>query len=263
MSLYRVYIDEVGNHDLTHTEDPNQRFLSLTGIILESEYTLNTVQPEMNQIKQRYFQHDPDESIIFHRKEIINKRSPFHALRNPETEMAFNQDILSALERWDYKVITVVIDKKAHRERYQIWHYHPYHYCLKVLLERFILFLHYGGYRGDVMVEKRGGEEDKKLMDSYNRLYEHGTDDISKEVWQNRLTSNQLKLRDKQANITGLQLADLIAHPSRREILIENQLLEDKRDTFSDQICAILRKNKYRRNPYTGQISGYGTKLLP
>ncbi|MEL7604387.1 MAG: DUF3800 domain-containing protein, partial [Bacillota bacterium] len=127
----------------------------------------------------------------------------------------------------------------------------------------FILFLHYGGYRGDVMVEKRGGEEDKKLMDSYNRLYEHGTDDISKEVWQNRLTSNQLKLRDKQANITGLQLADLIAHPSRREILIENQLLEDKRDTFSDQICAILRKNKYRRNPYTGQISGYGTKLLP
>lgn len=67
MTLYRVYIDEVGNHDLTHTEDPNQRFLSLTGIILESDYTLKIVQPELNQIKQRYFQHDPDESIIFHR----------------------------------------------------------------------------------------------------------------------------------------------------------------------------------------------------
>ncbi|MEW5959426.1 MAG: hypothetical protein AB1801_17015, partial [Chloroflexota bacterium] len=23
MSLYRIYIDEVGNHDLTHADDPN------------------------------------------------------------------------------------------------------------------------------------------------------------------------------------------------------------------------------------------------
>jgi hypothetical protein len=32
MTLYRIYIDEVGNHDLTHADDPNQRFLSLTGV---------------------------------------------------------------------------------------------------------------------------------------------------------------------------------------------------------------------------------------
>lgn len=24
MSLYRIYIDEVGNHDLVHADDPNQ-----------------------------------------------------------------------------------------------------------------------------------------------------------------------------------------------------------------------------------------------
>jgi hypothetical protein len=24
MSLYRIYIDEVGNHDLIHADDPNQ-----------------------------------------------------------------------------------------------------------------------------------------------------------------------------------------------------------------------------------------------
>ncbi|MDO9130836.1 MAG: DUF3800 domain-containing protein [Anaerolineales bacterium] len=50
MALYRIYIDEVGNHDLTHADDPNQRYQSLTGVILESEYTLNALQPEMDQI---------------------------------------------------------------------------------------------------------------------------------------------------------------------------------------------------------------------
>lgn len=263
MSLYRVYIDEVGNHDLSHVDDPNQRFLSLTGVIVESQYVLHTLQPEMDQIKREFFQHDPDEPVVFHRKELVNKARPFQALRDPGVEERFNTTLLTALARWDYRVVTVVLDKKAHRDQYQVWHYHPYHYCLAVLLERFVLFLHYNNYRGDVMVEARGGREDSKLKDSYSRLYEHGTDNIPPERWRARLTSRELKLKPKSANVAGLQLADLIAHPSRREVLIEKQLLVDTRDIFGDQICAILRQSKYHRNWRTGQIEGYGKKLLP
>jgi hypothetical protein len=263
MALYRMYVDEVGNHDLTHADDPNQRFLSLTGVILESDYTLHVLHPEMDQLKRDFFQRDPDEPVIFHRKELVNKRPPFHPLRDPEIEQRFNTVLLAALARWEYLVITVVIDKKAHRDQYQMWHYHPYHYCLAVLLERFVLFLHYGGHRGDLMVESRGGKEDSKLKDSYARLYTRGTDNIPAERWHERLTSCELKVRSKAANIAGLQLADLVAHPSRREVLIEHQLLVDDRDTFGDQICAILRQSKYQRNWRTGQIEGYGTKLLP
>lgn len=263
MALYRLYVDEVGNHDLTHADDPNQRFLSLTGIILESDYTLNVFQPEMEQLKRDFFQTDPDEPVIFHRKEMLNKRPPFHPLRDPIIEQRFNTSLLTALARWDYAAVTIVIDKKAHRDQYQKWHFHPYHYCMTVLLERFVLFLHYGGHRGDVLVEKRGGIEDDKLMDSYSRLYARGTDKIAQDRWQQCLSSSQLKLRTKIANIAGLQLTDIIAHPSRREILIENNLLVDNRDIFGDQICAILRQSKYLRNRNNGNISGYGKKLLP
>ncbi len=263
MALYRMYVDEVGNHDMTHADDPNQRFLSLTGVLLESEYTLRVVQPEMDQLKRDLFQRDPDEPVIFHRKELVNKRPPFHSLRNPEIEQEFNTALLMALARWEYRVITVVLDKKAHRDQYQVWHYHPYHYCLAVLMERFVLFLHYSGHRGDVMVERRGGKEDRKLKNSYSRLYEGGTDNIPPERWQERLTSRELKVKPKSANITGLQLADLIAHPSRREVLIEHQLIVDDRHTLGDQICAILRQSKYHRNRRTGRIEGYGKKLLP
>ena len=125
MALYRMYVDEVGNHDMTHTDDPNQRFLSLTGVLLESEYTLRVLQPEMDQLKRAFFQRDPDEPVIFHRKELVNKRPPFHALRNPGIEQEFNTALLMALARWEYRVITVVLDKKAHRDQYQVWYYHP------------------------------------------------------------------------------------------------------------------------------------------
>lgn len=263
MRLYRIYVDEVGNHDLKHADDLNQRFLSLTGVILESTYTLDTLQPEMDRLKRDFFQRDPDEPVIFHRKDMVNKRPPFHPLRDPHTEQEFNTRLLTALAGWDYSVITVVIDKKAHRDRYQVWHYHPYHYCLSVLLERFVLFLDYVECRGDVMVESRGGREDRKLKESYARLYQKGNDYMPPARWQERLTSRELKVKPKIANIAGLQLADLIAHPSRREVLIENQFLVDDRDTFGDQICAILRQSKYRRDPGTGKIEGYGKKLLP
>jgi len=263
MVAYRIYIDEVGNHDLTHADDPNHRFLSLTGVILESSFALHVLQPEMEQIKRDFFQSDPDVPIIFHRKEMLNKRPPFQSLRDPVTAARFNAVLLTALARWQYRVITVVLDKKTHRDQYQVWHYHPYHYCLTVLLERFILFLHYGNHRGDVLVERRGGKEDDKLCESFARLYANGTDNIPAERWKLRLTSCQLKIKPKSANISGLQLADLIAHPSRREVLVENELVVDDRDTFGDQICTILRQSKYLRNEKTGRITGYGKKLLP
>jgi hypothetical protein len=259
MSLYRIYIDETGNHDLTHADDPNQRFLALTGIILESSYAISTVQPEMENIKRQFFQNDPDEPVIFHRKEMVNRRPPFIGLRNRDINERFNQTLLEALSRWEYQVITIVLDKKAHRDQYSVWRYHPYHYCMSVMLERFVLFLHYNGERGDVMVESRKGKEDEKLKDSYRRLYQNGTDFVPAERWRERLTSSELK--PKSANIAGLQLADIIAHPSRRDILLKRGLIEDDRSTFGESICAVL-ESKYSRSRH-GEIDGCGRKLLP
>lgn len=263
MAVYRIYVDEVGNHDMHHADDPNQRFLSLTGVIMESDTISTVLYPEMEQIKREFFQQDPDDPVVFHRKEMVNKRWPFHALRDPELEERFNSSLLAALARWEYRVITVVVDKQAHRNHHQIWPLHPYHFCLAILLEQYVFFLHRGNHRGDVMIESRGGREDHQLKDSYARLYERGTDHVSRRRWQTCLTSHEIKIKPKTANISGLQLADLIAHPSRREVLLDYQLIADDRNTFGDQICAILRQSKYLRNSRTGRIEGYGKRLLP
>ena len=258
---YRLYVDEVGNSDLGASHDPNHRYLSLTGIILELDYVQSTVFPSIEDLKQRYFGSHPDDPIILHRKELVNKKPPFDSLYDPGIEQAFNHDLLGLLNDLDYVVITVVIDKLEHQTRYQAWRFDPYHYCLTVLVERYVLWLQSKNARGDVMAESRGGREDRRLKDSFERVVEQGSDFIRPDVFATCLTSRQLKVKSKSNNIAGLQLADLIAYPSYRAALARhnNQPLPVN---FGGQIAQILEATKLHRS-LTGQINGWGRKWLP
>lgn len=254
---YRIYIDEVGNPDLESSDNPNHRFLSLTGVILDLEYVKIVVHPQMEALKVRYFHHHPDDPVIFHRKEMLSAKSPFEALRDQQVRDSFDQDLLNLIASWDYSVISVCIDKKNHRDTYNVWRYEPYHYCLTVLLERFMFFLKQRNARGDAMAESRGGKEDRRLKDAYTRLWEQGTDYIRPDGFQGVLTSRQLKVKGKANNIAGLQLADLIAHPSRNEILADQNLLGRDPATLARSVIEILQSKYYRR---AGNI--YGKKFL-
>lgn len=238
---YRIYIDEVGNPDLESSDNPNHRFLSLTGVILELQYVANIVHPEMEQIKLKYFRAHPDEPIIFHRKEMLNAEPPFEGLKDPTTREEFDRDLLRLMANWEYTVISVCLDKKKHKETYTTWRFDPYHYCLAVLLERFVFYLNRRGATGDAMAESRGGKEDRRLKDSFERLWENGTDYVAPEAFRTSLTSRQLKVKTKANNIAGLQLADLIAHSSRNEILEEQGLLTWKISPFGMEIIKILQ----------------------
>ncbi len=94
---YRLYVDEVGNSDLKASTDPNHRYLSLTGVIMELGYVRTTVFPAVETLKSRYFDSHPDDPLILHRKELVNKRYPFHHLRDPAVEKAFNDELLALL----------------------------------------------------------------------------------------------------------------------------------------------------------------------
>ncbi len=243
---YRIYIDEVGNPDLDSSENPNHQFLSLTGIILELGYAASVVHPQMEALKNKYFQTHPDEPIIFHRKEMVNAHTPFETLADPSIRDAFDAELLHFMAEWQYTVITVCLDKKRHKETYSIWRYDPYHYCLAVLLERFVYFLNRKDACGDAMAESRGGKEDRRLKDSFERLWQNGTDYAAPEQFQGRFTSRQLKVKTKANNIAGLQLCDLIAHSSRNEILQEQHIFTGKILPFGQRIVEILQE-KYDR----------------
>lgn len=245
---------------LKSSENPNHRYLSLTGIIFELNYVKDVVNPSVENLKQKYFTYHPDEPVILHRKELVNKKYPFNTLQNKKIEDEFNADFLNLLKDLDFVVVSVLIDKMEHKVKYQTWKYDPYHYCMEIMLERFFFFLESVDSIGDVMVESRGGKEDMRLKKSYTRIYENGTQFIEAEKLQKRLTSKELKVKPKMLNIACLQLADLIAHPSRRFMFRKFGINEGKSFSFGDEIIKIIEAKYYKG--ITG-IDGYGIKLLP
>jgi hypothetical protein len=257
MTKYRLYVDEVGNSDLDNSDNPNHRFLSLTGVIVCIGHVQACMHPEMEALKKKYFSSHPDDPVILHRKEIVNRQHPFHNLRNPEIEESFNQELLALLTLWEYRVITVCLDKKRHNETYTAWRYDPYHYCLAILLERFCYYLNRIGAEGDVMAESRGGREDRRLKKSFSRLWEEGSQYVEPAQFQKALTSRELKVKPKSANVTGLQLADLIAHPSRCEILDEQNLLGRPLAPFARKVIEVLQAKYDKSADRT-----YGKKFL-
>jgi hypothetical protein len=259
---YRIYIDETGNPDLDSSENPLHRYLGLTGIIVDLDTSRHSMAQGIDELKRKYFSIEYDEPIILHRKDIIQKKPPFNSLVDPAIEARFNNDLLGLLSGLPYKVITVVLDKLEHKQRYTVWRHHPYHRCLEVLLERFVMFLEANYATGDVLAESRGGKEDMKLKDSFQRLYNSGTEYVDHTRFSTALTSSQIKIKPKSANIAALQIADLIAHPSRQEILSIYRKLEYGTEKFGYEIIRILNESKYDRSA-DGRINGFGRKFLP
>jgi hypothetical protein len=253
----------VGNSDLGSSDDINHRYLSLTGVIVRLDYLAAHLEPRLEVLKATHFGPRPlgAPPIVLHRKELVNRRPPFENLRDADRETAFNADVLALLRESAYRVITVVIDKLEHRERYQVWRFDPYHYCLTALVERYVLFLRANAAKGDVLAEARGKREDMRLKDSFQRVYVGGSDFVPPGIVSAYLTSGELKLERKAKNVAGLQIADMLAHPSFRATLARRQH-QELPPNFGGEIAAILEANKYRRAP-GGQIDGWGESGCP
>jgi hypothetical protein len=220
----------------------------------------NILTPDVEKLKSKYFENHPDDPVILHRKEMINKKSPFRVLSEPDVETAFNNELLGLLEKWKFKTITVLIDKFEHQTKYSTWRYDPYHYCMAIILERFHLRLKEVEAAGDMMFESRGGKEDMRLKESYKKIYEHGTDWVKATDIHDTLTTHELKIKPKSANIAGLQVADLVAYPLYRYALKYYKIKDDGRETFNEKMLEVL---KPKIQKHENKIDGYGLKKLP
>jgi hypothetical protein len=60
---YRLYVDEVGNDDMGHTDDERHRYLSLSGVAMDPDYVRDHATPALNALKS-ILKHDPDQHCI-------------------------------------------------------------------------------------------------------------------------------------------------------------------------------------------------------
>lgn len=255
----RLFIDEVGNDD---TKSPSERFLSLTGIITKKRGHDNHIAPAIERLKSDFFGHSPDNIVILHRRELVRREPPFECLWDQETNKAWETRLLQLIEELPYIAITVMIDKIEHSEKYQVWQFNPYHYCMRALVERFVLWLNRHRLTGDVVAEPRFKKQDKKLKKSFSYIYNHGTEHIPAATVQRCLTSREIKFAPKSANVSGLQLVEMIAHPSHQSLRSEytGELMTAR---FGLQVVEALKRARYSRKPGTRIIDGWGRKRLP
>ncbi len=258
---YRLYFDETGNGDLhAAKKDPNQRYLSLTGLVIPQSIHDSTITERLTGLKRNIFG-EANAGIILHRREIIARKGVFAALQNKELHAKFDAQFAELVRDLPTPVFTVSIDKQAHLEKYKVWQFSPYHYALTCLLERFVLWLNRTGNLGDVMGEARNPTHDAQLRRAFRYFYRNGTT-VRKDVIQRRLISGELRLQPKTANIAALQIADLLAHPAHRTykfIKLGQAIPTD----YGASLAAILELSKYDRNWKNGNIEGYGRKWLP
>ena len=255
----RLFIDEVGNDD---TNSPSERFLSLTGIITKRRGHDNHIAPAIEQLKADFFGHAPDNIVILHRRELVRREPPFERLWDKEANKEWEARLLKLIEELPYIAITVMIDKIQHSEKYQVWQFNPYHYCMRALVERYVLWLNRHKLTGDVVAEPRFKKQDKKLKRSFSYIYDHGTEHIPAERVQRCLTSREIKFAPKSANVCGLQLVEMIAHPSHQSLKSE-YTAEPMTARFGLQVVEALNRARYSRKPGTQIIDGWGRKRLP
>jgi hypothetical protein len=257
---YRLYLDESGDHVYRHLAEERHRYLCLLGCWFRAD-AYQEFHARLEALKQKHVPHSPDEPVILHREDIINCRGPFWRLREEQARQAFDDDLVGLIEQARFTVVAVVVDKATLQSKYPT-PAHPYHLAMGFMLQRYCGYLNHVNRRGDVMAEARGGREDRKLKESYSSLLERGAWCSKPRFFQQALTSRELKVRPKSANIAGLQLADLLAHPVRYGVLWRGKLVADDPRPFAGRLLVAVEQ-KYNRHLYDGRVDGYGIVLFP
>lgn len=262
---FRLYIDESGDHVFNHLDQPAHRYLCLLGVWFKNPDYLS-FHRDLEQLKQEFFNPHPDAPVILHREDMVHRSGVFSKLHDPERAQHFNERLLTTIGAANFCIVAVVIDKKALLDKVGSFEgiLHPYNMGVQFLREQFCDYLVHVKCCGDVMAESRGAKEDRLLKRVYGVL--------GSVTWnwqpqdggpsQPALTSKELKLKPKSANISGLQLADLLAHPCRQDILREFGRIDDEPRPFSKRLLVVI-EDKFHRHISTGQVKGSGKHLCP
>jgi len=256
----RLYIDESGDHVFRHLDDPSHRYLCVLGSWFRGR-DYGEFHSALQAFKQRHIPHSPDDPVVLHREDIVGRHRSFWRLRDQQVAEAFDRDLLDLIRSAEFRICAVLIDKKHLLDRFDVPS-HPYNLALGFMLQRYCGFLNYINRRGDVMAESRGGTEDRVLKDSYVRVYKGGAWMRRAPFFQQALTSKELKLKQKRANIAGLQLADLLAHPVRQTMLLEKQRIPGPLSEFARKMAAIAEA-RFNRHLYDQRVWGYGKVWYP
>jgi|GEM_PF-1218306 len=261
ITRYRMFIDDTGNVDNAATNDVQRRFAGITGVILELDYLRETFEAGFLRLKERHFGlTGKGRPPVLHLRQMKRGAGAFKVLTDANARAKWEAACLRMYNKAEYTVITTCIDKVAFYAAYPKWQGSVYEMLVGDAIERYFYFLRYKGV-GDVMAEAINKDKDNELKELYRRFYERGTDHIKAERLQKVLTSKEIKIQPKEADVQGLQMADLLASTcsSHCRRMYDNGPVYD---AFAMQVADVVEEYKFYRNS-KGAPNGYGRIWRP
>ena len=241
-----VFLDESGDHSLVSI-DKDFPIFALAFVIVRKTTYARDVAVRMKEFKFRFWGHD---CAILHAHEIRKPRGDFAFLQVEENRVAFLSDLNDLMTALDIAIVAVVIRKDKLARQYRK-PYSPYHIALGLGLERVCAFLVDQGQEGKlthVVAESRGDKEDDDLELEFRRIMD-GQGSMGSAV---SVTPFELRFEPKRANIAGMQIADLVAHPIARHVLKPDQ---------TNRAFDIIQPRFVRDR--RGTVNGHGLKVFP
>jgi hypothetical protein len=242
-SDYIVYVDESGDHGMENINPYYPIFVLAFCIFKKTDY-ISKVVPALQSFKFNYWGHD---AVVLHEHEIRKSMGGnFSLLNDNSVRTSFMNALSKIIETTPLHVITTVLHKEKHRSRYTSPE-NPYHLSLEFCLERLRIFLKENNVNiktqtTHLIFESRGKQEDDALELAFRRI-------MDRELFSQ--ASFVMRFVSKNANCSGLQLADLIARPVGLHVL---------RPTQANRAFEIIKKKLFAKN---GSYQGYGLKIFP
>jgi len=241
---YHLFIDESGDHNLKSFNKGAPLFL-LCGCIISFDET-KSLEEKMRLFKIKHF---GTNDIILHYREIKKRKGYFNMLMNRDKNNEFLKDLKELISNIKYNIVISIIDKEEHIKCYGKTADDPYELSLNFLIERFIFFINKDITNTKIVAERRGDKEDKKLLESWVKIYQRGTFYIKSQELQAKI--DEFKMYKKNDNIVGLQLADILASCILRKFIKYNE---------DEEIFEIIKDKIIF---YKNGCLGKGVKIFP
>jgi hypothetical protein len=225
-----LFIDESGDHGLSQINSDFPVFV-LCGILIDQN-NYETLNKSFNALKKTIW---GGKNVIFHSRDIRKCDREFQVLFDLELKRKFYAELNFIIQKNYYSIIASAIRKDKFIEKFGKLQDDVYEIALSFIIEQTIISLNdnFKSKNLNILIEKRGRREDKRLDDHFQKIMGKGTGKISPE--ELNLYEISFNFRDKKENINGLQLADLLAYPIAR-FIIDPNTANPSFDVFASKI---------------------------
>jgi hypothetical protein len=206
-SEYVIFADESGDHGVTSVNPENPVFVLVFCIFKKTDY-ISIVKQAVAKLKIDFWGHD---LVVLHNHEIRKSTGEFTFLFDEETRRIFLHSLNEMVRGIPFSIAATAIDKRylSHTPHSTNLYVLALGSCLSQTLD-FLRQKQQQQLRTHLIVESRGKPEDRDLGLAF--------DQIAAQMLPERYPL-EIRFANKQTNSSGLQIADLVAHPIARHVV--------------------------------------------